>query len=96
MSDEKTYEELLKENMHYRKVLEAQKAAIENLEKKYTEAIDRNQFLEQQIVNADRNLGIVKQNMIAAITEQNRVQNEYGLEIRMLRDKIKRLEDKSV
>ena len=80
------------ESVYLKKVNKSQDEAIIAQQKELLEAKIKIEFLEQQLINCQSNLDITKTNMINAITEQNRVQNEYGAEIQELKNKIKKLE----
>jgi len=66
--------------------------SIISLQEKNKQLHEEIQMRDEKLINCQAALDINKEIMRNALTEQNRVQTEYGAEIQELRVKIKQLE----
>ena len=75
-----------------RRLHESQNEAVVNLQAKQIELLGEITLRDQKLINCQSALDINKTIMQNALTEQNRIQTEYGAEIQELKAKIKELE----
>lgn len=73
----------------------SQNSAVKKMEEKIMSLYEEIKLKDEKLANAQKALDINKEIMRNALLEQNRVQQEYGAEITLLKDKIKDLEGKS-
>ena len=72
-----------------RRLHDATNLAVIDLQKKNTELLETNNLHMQNLINCQQALDITKENMRNALTEQNRIKDQYAFEINELRAKIK-------
>ena len=75
-----------------RRIHESTNITVEKLEQELTKLRAENMLLLAKLANAQKALDINKDIMRNALTEQNKMQVEYGNEIQELKAKIKKLE----
>jgi len=63
--------------------------AVVGLQEKNNELLETNNLHMQNLINCQKALDITKENMRNALTEQNRIKDQYAFEINELRTKIK-------
>jgi hypothetical protein len=75
-----------------RRLYDSQSEAVVNIQTKQIELLGEITLRDQKLINCQSALDINKTIMQNALTEQNRIQTEYGAEIQELKAKIKELE----
>jgi cell division protein FtsB len=89
--EEKNYtlEDYVKLERHYNVLV----GAVERLEKENKRVIERNEFLEASIINAQQALDIQKQVNINAITDMNKSKASYAEDLNRLQQDKKALQE---
>jgi len=91
-----TFEDYIKLERHYNTIL----SAVERLEKENKRLMERNEFLERSIVNAQTALDIQKQVNMNAITDMNKIKSGFAddlfrlqLDKRELQEEVRKLKN---
>jgi hypothetical protein len=89
MSEEKNYE-----LMYYslKRLHESANKAVEELQKHNREIDIENTVLKAKLINADKNVEINKTIVINTLLDQNKMKDDFILEINLLRERINFLE----
>ena len=86
------YEEMYN---HLRRLHSSTNDAALDLQERNKKLYEEIQLREEKLINAQKSLDINKEIMRNALTEQNRIQIEYGREIQELKEKIKKLTEEN-
>jgi hypothetical protein len=93
MTDKIPYIELEAQHDALTKRYDSLVLAIQKIELVNGDLVQRNNFLEEQLENAQLNVSQQKQTMINVVTESNRVKDEMAAEISDLKSKLKAAEN---